>query len=199
MLHHRNRRHHRAAPHPQHHRPGVPSRLRRHHRTVPTRSAPPHPGGAVGPAGAAPAGRAGGPPDGEPRPPLRAESCSLGRQILRVAKCLLIAIQLRLVVTGGERSGRPRASRGVAPPTFLAAAAAANGDSAVRCRFCGKPSRSRRPLCPLGLDFTKVARSVNVRMLSEMRRDAVPKGLMASCDFFAWRSMPYGTYASANS
>lgn len=87
----------------------------------------------------------------------------------------------------------------VAPPSFLAAAVAADGDSAVRRRFCGKPSRRRGSLCRLGTRLTIVARSGNVRMLSETWRDAAPKGLMASCDFFAWRSMQYGTYASANS
>ena len=87
----------------------------------------------------------------------------------------------------------------VAPPSFLAAAAGAGGDPAVRRRFRGKPSRGRSVLRPLGPKLARVARSGNVRMLSETWRDAAPKGLMASCDFFAWRSMQYGTYASANS
>src|SRR5271154_3545853 len=93
----------------------------------------------------------------------------------------------------------PGCHGGVPLRTFLAAAAAPDGDSAVGRGFPGKPSRSRGPLCPLGLKLTKVVRSGNVRMLSRTRRDAVAKGLMASCDFFAWRSMQYGTYASANS
>src|SRR5215471_11021017 len=72
-------------------------------------------------------------------------------------------------------------------------------------RFCGETPLPRQAftgrgiLRPLGPKLARVARSGNVPMLGWALRDAVPHGLMASCDSFAWRSMHCGTYASANS
>src|ERR1700751_4187108 len=95
--------------------------------------------------------------------------------------------------------GLSQVTRGAAWLTFLAAAAAADGGFAARRHFRGKPSPARSVRRPLGPKLARVARSGIIPMLGWATRDAVPRGLMASCDSFAWRSMHCGTYASANS
>src|SRR3974390_419732 len=59
--------------------------------------------------------------------------------------------------------------------TFLAAVVVADGDSAVRRRFRGKPSRCRSLLRPLMSKLTNIIKFGNVRMLARHGGTLLPK------------------------
>ena len=82
--------------------------------------------------------------------------------------------------------------------TFLATAATDGEDSAARQPFHGKPLCGEC-IVPVDVRVNGYVQFRKCRDAIRAWRDTAPTGLMASCDFFAERSMQYGTYASANS